>query len=196
MAAMAGAGNMQLQSQGDMSYYRVADLDIKDNDLSIDSDTLYFAFRGDKELIISTEVSNLSEPFSDKRRSRKDPRALLVLSAERSLMQAGMDAAALDDEGRQRWNSGMLRQARQLAFVLSDKNGNADLELRITADDRQVTDSLAAIVRGLIGLQALSQDTSKEITQLLAALKIDSDDSGLSMRLNVAPQTLTSLINQ
>ncbi len=197
MAVMAAAGDMQLQSQGKLSYYRVDNLDIKDKDLSIDGDTLYFGFKGDDQLVVSTELNNLTDALSGKRpQGPKTGRAMLVLNAERSLMQAGMDAAALNDERRQRWNSGMLRQARQLAFVLSDSNGNADLELKITADDPQVTDSLAAIVRGLIGLQALSQDTNAEIKQLLGALKIDTDDKGLSLRLNVAPQVLTGLINQ
>ena len=147
LAAMTASGSLQIEKQGGIDYYRVDDLNLENTELDIDQETLFFSFDRDNTIVFSTRLDDMIDATRGNAKRRGEKGTLLRLSAERSLLQAGLDAAALGENASERWNSGMFRQARQLAFVFSERKGNADLRLRVTADDQQTTDSLAAVVR-------------------------------------------------
>lgn len=192
LAAVAANGQLEALKEGRVNYYRIEDIDIQNTDLQIDQDILFLSFDKKNAWIFSTKLEDLVAEVTGNTQARNvDDRSLLVLTASKPFVQAGVDSEGLDTG----WNSGMLRNARQLAFRLSDDNGQADIELRITAKDEQTSNALASIVRGLIGLQALSGDMDTEVSALLSALKVENDSEGVSLKLNVAPEKILIIVD-
>ncbi|MFK8051570.1 MAG: hypothetical protein AB8F65_01250 [Woeseiaceae bacterium] len=192
IAVLAAKSEFEVEKQGRFNFYRIKDIDIENDELQIDQDELFVSFDRKNTWIFSTQMNSLLSVLSGKQAmAKQDGDALLVLSAKKPSVQAGVDSEGFGE----RFSSGVLRNARQLAFRLSDDSGNADIELRITARDAQTSNALASIVRGLIGLQALSSDVDNEIGPLLNALKVESDAEGLSLRLNIAPESIVEILN-
>ncbi|MEM7764847.1 MAG: hypothetical protein AAF290_12345 [Pseudomonadota bacterium] len=193
LAALVLNGNAEPLKRGGMNYYRVEDIDIENEELQVNQDVLYVTFDKRNTWVLSTQLEEMEAAFSGKARGIKnDDRSLLILSARNPLMQAGVDAERMSNQ----WDSGMLRNTRQIAFKLADNRGKADIEVRVTAKDETTSNALASIVRGLIGLQALSGEGTPELSQLLNRLRIENDAEGLSLSLTVEPDLLVSVVNQ
>ena len=64
--------------------------------------------------------------------SRSHDSALVVLTAEKTLLQAGMNSDALgdDDDGDSGWDSNILRNTKQVAFLVT-----GDLSAQLAAKD-------------------------------------------------------------
>ena len=102
--------------------------------------------------------------------------ALLVLTAEKTLLQAGMNSAALwatmasrvgtrtscAIPSRSRFSS--LRQTRSLP-----------LEVQLTTREPDMAQSLASVVRGLISLVSFSDDMDAEAIAVLQGTSVDSE---------------------
>lgn len=195
LAALEVGADLSTGSAGGRDYYEIRDVDIGNGDLGIAGDTLYMSFARRNAVVVSTTVEGMQLALDAKPRRNRGS-ALLVLAADKSLMQAGVDTVALGDgNGASSWNSGLLREAREVAFVLSDRGGEADIAVRVTANDPRTTDSLAAIVRGLIGLQALADDQDPNVTRLLSSLRIETDSAGMTLALRVAPDVLRAVMD-
>ena len=192
LAALEAGGDLATGSIDGIDYYRVENIDTENVDLRISGDALYVSFARGGGVVASTTLDGMQRAL-DTRPTRNRDRALLVLAADKSLMQGGMDTLRLGD-GAAKWNSGLLREAREIAFVLADRNGEADIAVRVTANDPKATDALAAVVRGLVGLQALADDSDPNVTTLLSSLKIDTDSAGMTMALRVAPDVLAAIV--
>lgn len=192
IAALALKGNLEPGKAGKYNYYRVDELDLNNESMEIEQEELYFSFDRKGTLVISTNVEDLTRELGGKiSRHSSSARPLLLVSANRELMQAGVHGDAF----RERWDSGMLRNATAIAVMLADDDGNANVGMRITAKDEQTSNALASVVRGLIGLQALSDDIQPAIRQILNSLKVSSDKQGLSLELSVDPMTLTEILD-
>jgi hypothetical protein len=195
LAAIEMGADLSTGAAGNRDYYEIREVDIDKGDLVIEGDTLYMSFARRNAVVVSTTLDGMKRALNAKPR-RNRGKALLVLAADKSLMQAGVDTVALGHgNGRGPWNSGLLREAREVAFVLSDRGGDADMAVRITANDPRTTDSLAAIVRGLVGLQALAEDQDPNVTRLLSSLQIETDSAGMTLALRVAPDVLRAVID-
>ena len=124
-------------------------------------------------------------PFCGRLRDRDRQRgALLVLSAERSLVQAGVQADSLGSRGDEDdWDSSFLQNARQVAVLLSDSGNELALEAQMVATDAEKADALASIARGLIALQAFSDDMEPNVRAMLQSVVVDVDDTVLKLSL-------------
>ena len=191
-AALEAAGDLATGSVDGTDYYRVDNIDNENVDLRISGDALYLSFARSGAVVASTTLDGMQRALQARPPRNRD-RALLVLAADKSLMQGGIDTVRLGD-GAARWNSGLLREAREVAFVLADRNGDADIAVRVTANDPKATDALAAVVRGLVGLQALAQEQDPNVTALLSSLKIETDSAGMTLALRVAPDVLAAIV--
>lgn len=190
LAALEGAGNLSTGTTGGLDYYQVDELEMKDDNVNISGDSFFVSFDRPGGIVLSSSLDGLTRGLSGPT-APAGGRALLVLRADRSLMQAGIDADAL---GEDMFDSGLLREARQVAVVLADNNGLADLTVQITSDDPRTTNALASIVRGLIGLQSLSTDIEPEISNLLSSVRVDTDSAGLTLSVQVDPDLLAEVI--
>ncbi|MEL6447420.1 MAG: hypothetical protein AAFQ62_05670 [Pseudomonadota bacterium] len=193
LAALQAGGDLSTGKASGFEYYEVQNVDLDDAEIGIQSDTLFMSFDRRSAIVVSSTLDGMERGLEARPR-KSSGKALLVLAADKSLMQAGVDTMALGD-GAASWNSGLLREAREVAFVLADTNGDADIQVRVTADDPRTTNSLAAVVRGLIGLQALSGDVDPNVSTLLSSLDISADSAGLTLALRVSPDVLTDIIN-
>lgn len=193
LAALQVGADLKTGSAGGRDYYEFQNVDMDGADIEFQGDRLYMSFERRNAVVVSTTLDGMQRALDAKPR-RNRGKALLVLAADKSLMQAGMDTVALGN-GASSWNSGLLREAREVAFVLADSGGDAEIEVRVTANDPRTTDSLAAVVRGLVGLQALADDQDPNVTTMLSSLRIDSDSAGMTLALRVAPDVLRAVID-
>ena len=125
-------------------------------------------------------------------RKRKD--TLLVLRAERSLIQAGVNASEMqvDDDGD--WDSNILKNTKKLAVLLSDLGDKLGVEAKLMTTEPEMANSMASIVRGLIGLQAFNDEMDPEIASVLQSTKVDVADNTLQISLALDPDTVVSAL--
>ncbi|MEN7343016.1 MAG: hypothetical protein AAAFM81_08725, partial [Pseudomonadota bacterium] len=187
LAALAVNGDTEIGQSGKMNYFRIQDIDVENEELQIDTDVIFLTFDRKNTWILSTSLESLESAFASNARALGSAAdSLLVLSAKNPIVQGGVNAEKMSDQ----WNSGMLRNTRQIAFRLADNRGKADMLMRITAKDETTSNALASIVRGLIGLQAISSDTNETLSKLLSSLNVESDQQGLTIGLTVDPDEL------
>lgn len=119
--------------------------------------------------------------------------ALLVLSAEQNLVQAGADTAGFGaDLG---WDSSVLQNTRQVALLAAEAAGKIAIEGQLIATDANVANSLASIVRGLISLQAFNDELDPAMSDLLKNTNVSVSDVTLTVKLALDPATVLSVID-
>ncbi len=119
--------------------------------------------------------------------------SLIVLNAERSLVQAGMSADGIgQDLG---WDSNMLQNTKQVALVVADVAGKITIEAQLIATEEEVANSLASIVRGLISLQVFNDDMDPEIAEFLQSTTVDVDGATLTVKVALDPETIVDVLD-
>lgn len=124
--------------------------------------------------------------------AKKDAGALFVLRAERNLIQAGVNATALQSGGD--WDSNILRNTKQVAVLLADLGEKLGLEAQLMTTEADMANSIASIVRGLISLQAFNDDMDPEVSAVLQTAKVDVADNVLKLSLALDPETVVSAL--
>lgn len=121
-----------------------------------------------------------------------DDNALLVLRAERSVIQAGVKADEMfeDDD----WDSKVLRNTKQLALLMADLGDKLGIEAQLIAHEPEIANSLGSIVRGLIGLQAFNDEMNSELAAVLQSTKVDVAGNALKLSLSLDPDTVVSAL--
>jgi hypothetical protein len=107
--------------------------------------------------------------------------ALFVMSAERNLVQAGARASDFGDEIG--WNSNILRNTEQAALLIADRAGKIAFEAQLVTSEKEMADSLASIVRGLISLQVFNDDLDPEIAAFLQNTSVEVEDNKLTVKV-------------
>lgn len=125
----------------------------------------------------------------------KDRGSLFVLKADRNLVQAGVNAEQLDDEGGD-WDSNILRNTRHVAVLLADLGDKLGFEAQLMTNEPEMANSMASIVRGLISLQAFNDDMDPEISSVLRSASVDVKGSTLKIALSVDTDTVVSALGQ
>ena len=67
--------------------------------------------------------------------------------------------------------------------------------MRLVAEDVRMAESLGSIVRGLIGLYALSDEPNEDVSAMLASTRIDVDGNALAIRSEVEPDLAIRLLD-
>jgi hypothetical protein len=114
----------------------------------------------------------------------------MVLTAEKSLIQAGIQADQVEDDGDGGWRSNILKNTEQLAVMVADAAGKIAVETRLIATQPEMAESLASIVRGLISLAMFSEDMDPEVSQFLMGTTVDVDGSALNIRVALDPESV------
>jgi hypothetical protein len=155
----------------------------------------YFSFARKNKLIVTSTEGQMQSLLANKGRipqGKASKGALIVLGADRSLVQAGVQANALGEEVD--WDSNILRNTEQAALLVADAAGKIAVEAQLITTEHTMADSLASIVRGLISLQAFNSDLDPEISSILKGTTVDVDDRTLTLRVSVDPQVLVDSI--
>jgi len=175
--------------------------DSDDNNIDIDIDSLeeeaYVSVALKNKIVITNtraQMEALLENDGKIKSDRKQKDTLLVLRAERSLIQAGVNASEMqvDDDGD--WDSNILKNTKKLAVLLSDLGDKLGVEAKLMTTEPEMADSMASIVRGLISLQAFNDDMDPEVASVLQSTRVDVADNILQISLALNPDIVVSAL--
>ena len=198
LALAAAETELNLLKSGGKSYYQFGDTD-EDSDTDLDAleDGGYFSFAvKDKVIVTSTEEqmktllgNNGKIPAMD-----VNENALFVLSADKSLVQAGLrtDELADDDDD---WDSNILRNTKQAALLIADSDGLIAIEAQLVSSEPGMAQSLGSIINGLIALQAFNDDLDPQLLSLIQNTKVEVNDSTLSINTVIDPALIISILD-
>jgi len=193
------AGDMQTLESNGKTYYYAADRDGGhggETGIGSIDDAAYFSFALKDKIIVTSAADKMKSLLSGNGKisaPEKHDRALFVLSAKRSLMQAGVKIGEFGHDND--WDSNILRNAKQVAVLVAEEGGKISIEARLVTMEPEMADSLASIARGLISLQAFSDDLEPGIKDFLNNTRVDVEGSSLRLRLALDPDVLIGTIS-
>lgn len=187
-----------LQSKG-KTYYFIRGDENFDTDVEVSGfdGEIYFSFAVKRKLLLSAKKDQMETLLASGGRfsGDKDHKgAMLVLTAEKSLIQAGMNTDGFDtDEGG--FESNILRNTKQIALMIADAADKLSIEALLVTTEAQTAQSLASIVRGLIALQAFSEDMEPGVTEVLRSTRVDVDNNRLKVSAKLSAETITAALD-
>ncbi|MCH5378082.1 MAG: hypothetical protein JJ992_29340 [Planctomycetes bacterium] len=200
MAVIAAGGDISPLKASGRTYYRVGDGD-GDGEVSYKSDDIDLTLDSlddggwvsldikDKILFTGTEAQ-MKNLLANKGRvpgPGKGKGALLVLTAEKTLLQASMNTGMLSDDGSDDIDSKILRNTEQVAFLLAIVADKLAVEAELTTSEPEMAESLASVARGLISLAAFDDSMDAEMVAMLQSTKIEAKGNSLNLSLAVDP---------
>jgi len=203
LAMGAVSGSLDKLGSGNKTFYHINDDDIEvdgDNtsieiDMESFDDGAFFSFAVKNKLLVTATRKDMESLIANKGRveaSTSSKGALFVLSAERNLMQAGARAGDLgDDIG---WDSNILRNTEQAALLIAEKAGKIAIEAQLVTAEKEMADSLASIVRGLISLQIFNDDMDPEVAEFLQNMTVEVEGNTLKVTVALDPEVMVAAI--
>lgn len=201
MLAASTAERFDTLKSGSGTYYHVKGDNRVDGDRinieGIDNE-FYFTFDVRNKLVMAAKKEQIEALMKNKGRivgNKGHSGALFVLTAERSLIQAGLKTDEFDeDDGG--FESNIMRNTRHIALMVADVAGKIAIEAQLEATAAETAQSLASIVRGLIALQAFSQDMDPRVAQFLQGTRVDVKDSSLKISVALSPETIAAVLDE
>ena len=210
LAMAAESGSLDKLGSGKSVYYHVKDNGTPDTaaeteeqgdddnvNIEVDGfeDGAYLTFAVKNKLIVASNREDIEALIANKGRidAGDQPRGtLFMLSAERSLMQAGVQAGELGDEIG--WDSNILRNTEQAALLIADEDGMLSVEAQLVATEKEMVDSLANIVRGLISLQIFNDELDPDFAEVLQKTTVSVDGTTLVVKVILDPQKVVEAL--
>jgi len=202
LAVAAASGSLDKLGSGSETYFFVGENDDHDGHANIDidmdsfDDGAYFSFAVKNKIIIAAAEADIESMLANNGKhpgATNASGALFVLSAERSLMQAGIKAGDLGDDLD--WDSNILKNTKQAAIIVADEKGKIAIKAQLVTTEKEMADSLASIVRGLISLQVFNDELDPEIASLLQNTSVDTDGNSLTIKIELDPETVMAVID-
>ncbi len=203
LAAAADAERFDtLKYKGKTYSYVEGDGEVDTGNVSIDGmgKHVYFSFAVKDKLIAATNEEQLQTLLDNRGRivgGKSHNGALFVLTAERSLIQAGMDTESIDtedDDGG--FKSNILRHTRHVALMIADVAGKIAIEAQLITEEPEMAESLASIVRGLIAMAAFSGEMEPEVTELLQSTKVKVVGNQLKVSVTLSPEVILMALDE
>ncbi len=201
IATMQADGDIDLLEYKGMTYYHIGDEEDEGDwgnepfeDLE---DSAWFSFALDNKAILTSTERQLHSLLDSGGRiagAGSHDGALFVLSADKSFVQAGMQAdnmASEDDD----WESNILRNTKQAAVLIADKDGMIAIEAQLVSTDPKMAAAIGGIVNGLISLQAFNSDLGPEIQELIRNTRVEVVDNTLSINTVFDPEIVEIVLN-
>jgi hypothetical protein len=157
----------------------------------------YFSFDVRNKVIVASDRDQMMALLESGGRiagNQNHPGALLVLTADKSFVQAGVRTAAFSDDDDHGWDSNILRNTELVALLVSDRNGLIAIEAQLVSHEPTMAQSLGGIINGLISLQALNPDLDPDILGLIRNTKVDVKDKILSISAVVDPEMIAGML--
>ena len=127
--------------------------------------------------------------------SRGHKGALVVLTAEKTLLQAGMNSSALGGDDDSGWDSNILRNTEQVAFLVAAAANKLAIEAQFVTAEPEMAQSLASVARGLISLTAFSDDMEADAIAVLQGTKVEAKGNSLTISLAIDPELVVATLN-
>lgn len=163
---------------------------------NIDSlkDESYLSMELKGKIIVTSTEGHMQELLANNGKvsgSRSHKGALMVLSAEKTLVQAGMRSAAL---GAEQWDSNVLRNTEQAALLIAAAKDKLALEAKLTTIEAEMAESMASVVRGLISLASFDEDMDAQMLAVLRGTRVETRDNSLSISMAIEPDVVVSAL--
>ncbi len=202
VAAAAGERFETLKYKGKTYYYVEGDGEIDSGNASIDGlgKQMYFSFAIKGKLIAASNKGQLQTLLDSGGKivgDKSHDGALFVLTAEHSLIQAGMDTESIDtedDDGG--FKSNILRHTRHVALMIADVAGKIAIEAQLITEEPEMAESLASIVRGLIAMAAFSGEMEPEVTEFLQNTKVKVVGNQLKVSVTLSPEVILTALDE
>ncbi len=208
MTLIAAEGDLTPIKSSGKAYYHfggVEDGEIRsaDGDVAINMDSLEdeawvcrarrtkIVITGSEEQMKALLASNGKIPGS-----RGHKGALLVLTAEKAMLQAGMNSSVIGDDGESDWDSNILRNTEQVAFLMAAAANKLALEAELITSEPEMAESLASVVRGLISLAAFNDEMEPEAIAMLQGTKVKASGNSLSISLAIDPELAVRTLSE
>jgi hypothetical protein len=195
--ATAATGDLQVFTSGGKDYYFFEGDGVDAGDIEIDIESLgeqaYMSLALKNKIVVTHTKEQMEKLLANGGKLpavKRERNALLVLRADRALMQAGANTAAMQEEGNGSWDSNILRNTEQFAVLLADLGDKLGLEAQLVTSEPEMANSLASIVRGLISLQIFNDEIDPELTSVLQSTTVDVADNTLRVALKLDPDTV------
>jgi len=199
LAAAASAKRFDtLKHKGKIYYYVEGD-----DNVDVDVDGIdkqgYFSFAVKNKLIAASNQEQLKALLDNGGKitgSKSHDGALFVLTAERSLIQAGMDTEGFEDGDEDGgFKSNILRNTKHAALMIADVAGQIAIEAQLVTEEPETAESMASIVRGLVALMAFSDDMDPEISNFLRSTKVNVSGNMLKVSVTVSPEAVVMALD-
>jgi hypothetical protein len=177
------------------SYYSIQQEDAStDTGFEENLEDLLFAFGSTQMLVTKSPyliqsflsggglLSGLSQVRSD---------ALVVLQADRALLQGGANTSA--DIGED-WDSSVLKNVDSVALLVAEEQGGLMINAQLLATSAEVAMNVRNIVEGMVALKALS-DTETVVGDVLRGVRFENEGPVLKMSVAVAADQIEALRN-
>jgi hypothetical protein len=210
MTFIAAEGDLSPQKSSGKAYYRFAgiigeegsvdagDGDIEDQLESLEDESWISMALENKVIVTSKEdqMKAMLERGGKISGSNGHKGALVVLTGETTLLQAGINSATLGEasDGESGWDSNILRNTEQVAFLVAAVDNKLAIEAKLVTTEPDMAQSLASVVRGLISLTAFSDDMDSEAIAVLQGTKVEADGRNLNISLAIDSDVLVSTL--
>jgi len=210
MAFIAAEGNLQPLKASSKSYYRLSGegdsitARNRSGNIEVDIEALedesWVSFDLKNKIIITANEEQMKSMLGNNGKipgKRGHNGALVVLTAEKALLQAGMNSEALgeSDDGDSGWDSNILRNTKQVAFMVAAAANKLALEARLITTEPEMAESLASVVRGLISLVSFSGEMDAEAIALIQGTRVEAKGNALTLSLAVDPGLVIATLN-
>ena len=205
MAFIAAGGDISPLKASGRTYYRLGDedgnIDYESGDVDITLDSLedggWISLDVKDRILVTGGEAQMKALLANKGRvprPAKTKDTVLVLTADKTLIQAGMNTANLEDDGDDDLDSKILRNTEQVAFLLAVVANKIAIEAELTTSEPEMAESLASVARGLISLVAFDDSMDEETAAMLQSTKIQAKGNSLSLSLAVDPNLVVQTI--
>ncbi len=198
LALAAMETELNLLKSGGKSYYQFGDAGEEDGtDLDALEDGGYFSFAIKNKVIVTSTEEQMKTLLGSNGKlpgMGNHANALFVLTADKSLVQAGLrtDELADDDDG---WDSNILRNTKQAALLIADSDGLIAIEAQLVSSEPGMAQSLGSIINGLIALQAFNDDLDPQLLSLIQNTKVEVNGSTLSINTVIDPALIITILD-
>ena len=191
-------GKVELKTAHGRNYYEFAELDLDwdgvENRFGQDHDALLIAFGDRGQSMVTPDPEIMDRFLRDGALAVSEMSSeLMVLEAERPLARGGVNNRKGSPRGGP-WESRMFRQVERFGLVISDEDDAVSLTLEAESATPELAEAMANLVRGLVSLKVLSQDTDPDL-EWLGALEITTRDRITRMQARVPAESLVSILD-
>lgn len=200
IALAAADSKLETLEHGGRTYYHAARSGARSRDNRRFDDlekSAYFSFDVKNKVIVASDPEQIKALLESGGRiagNQSHPGALLVLTADKSFVQAGVRTARFTDEDDEGWDSNILRNTELVALLVSDRNGLIAIEAQLVSHEPTMAQSLGGIINGLISLQALNKDLDPDILTLVQNTKVEVKDKILSINAVINPELVIRVL--
>jgi hypothetical protein len=213
MTFIAAEGDLQPMKSSGKSYYRLAaesDEDGEEDDRTVGTGNIEIQIEAlEEESWISLDLKNKVIVTGSEEQMKamlasggeingggSHKGALLVLTAEKALLQAGMNSSALgeDDDGDSDWDSNILRNTEQVAILVAAVANKLAIEIELITTEPEMAESLANVALGLIGLVSLGDSMDDDAIAVLQSTKVEAKGNSLNLSLAIDPSLVVATL--